>query len=195
MTWEECSPPTLRSAFFLPPRQSRRVAEGSPFDLAMTLLATLAHASDTTEMPSELDAALATAPCCCRTLASQRPPRRSRPQPFMGFADASLSPRLRGVWPFIGLTRLAATGRPAGPRPLRCAAVQRSVHEDRRQRVHQPRRCRAGPRRGRRGHGRGLPARRLVDAVLRPRGDGASHRRDVEAHRRAAVRAAYVAGH
>ncbi len=49
-------------------------------------------------------------------------------------------------------------------------------HASRHQRVHQPRRRRAGSRGPRRGHRRGLPARRVVHAVLRPRGHRVEHR-------------------
>src|SRR5215204_2660220 len=68
-------------------------------------------------------------------------------------------------------------------------------HANRHQRVHQPRRCRAGSRRPRRGHGRGLPARRVVHAILRPRGHGVEHQRGGGPDRRAPLRPTHVAGH
>ena len=68
------------------------------------------------------------------------------------------------------------------------------VHANHDQRVHQSRRRRSGTGRRRRRHRRRVRARRLVDAVLRPRGHGGGSRRVEQANGCAPVRSAYVAG-
>ena len=181
----------------------RRFAEaGQPLRLALEsgdpfLLRSLAARGFATAILPRSLTALEDPPSRCAACTPRPSARGARLAP--GPHASARRPHVHRIRP--PRDRGAVTRQLGGPCRFRQAPIARietrlkgASNADHPQRLHEPRRRRAGARRQGRGHRRRLRARRLVDDVLRRRGDGPGHRRDDAADRRAAVRPAHVAG-